>query len=40
MFDREQEMALESMQRNQTSSRVYLGYMELFGVAGVASVSL
>ena len=37
VFDGEQGMALEPMQGNRASSRVDLGYTELFPVAWVTS---
>ena len=40
MFHGEYGMALEPMQENRVSSRVDLGYTELFHVASVTSVSL
>ena len=39
MFDEESRMALEPMQGNRASSRVDLGYTELFHIAVVTSVS-
>ena len=40
VFDRERGMALEPMKRNWASSRLDLGYTELFRVAMVTSGSL
>ena len=40
MFDEECEMVVEQMQGNWASSRFDLGYMELFRVAALTSVSL
>ena len=40
VFDGEHEMAVEPMQGNWASSRVVLGYMELFHVAAGTSGSL
>ena len=39
MYDVEHEMALEPMQGNRASSQVDLGYIELFHVPAVTSVS-
>ena len=39
MYDVAPEMALESMQVNQASSLVDLGYTELFRIPAVTSVS-
>ena len=37
MFDGERRMALEPKQENRASSRIDLGYTELFHVAAVSS---
>ena len=40
MFDVERGITLEPMQGNRASSRIDLGYPELFRIAAVTSVSL